>query len=69
VVVKRSSTTRLSKIMLPPTTAKAKWTVTGGCRIKGLNLVARKTAGTCRVTLQTTTKGVKSTRSRVITIK
>lgn len=69
VVVKRSSTTRLSEIMLPPTKAKAKWTVTGGCRIKGLNLVARKTAGTCKVTLQTTTKGVKLTRSRVITIK
>jgi hypothetical protein len=69
VVVKRASTTRLSKIMLPPPKAKAKWTVTGGCRITGLNLIARKTAGTCKVTLQTTTKGVKTTRSRVITIK
>jgi hypothetical protein len=69
VVLKRASTTRLSKIILPPLKAKAKWTVTGGCRIKGVNLIARKTAGTCKVTLQTTTKGVKSTRSRVITVK
>ena len=69
VVVKRASTTRLSKIMLPPTKTRAKWTVTGGCRIQGVNLIAPKTAGTCRVTLQTTTKGVKSIRSRVITIK
>jgi hypothetical protein len=55
--------------MLPPPKAKAKWTVTGGCRIKGMNLIAPKTAGTCKVILQTTTKGVKLTRSRVITIK
>ena len=68
VVVKRASTTRLSKIMLPPPKATAKWTVTGGCRITGVNLVAPKTAGTCKLTLQTTTNGVKSTRSRLITI-
>jgi hypothetical protein len=55
--------------MLPPPKATAKWTVTGACRIAGVNLVAPKTAGTCKLTLQTTTNGVKSTRSSVVTVK
>lgn len=66
VTVRKGSSMQLSKIMTVPSKARATWSVTGGCRIKGKTLIARKTAGRCTVTLTTNTKGVKKKSIRTV---
>lgn len=66
VTVRKGTSMQLSKIMTAPSKAKATWSATGGCRIKGKTLIARKTAGRCTVTLSTNTKGVKKKSTRTV---
>ena len=69
LTVRRSSSTRLSKVLTVPAKARAKWSVTGGCRIKGTSLVARSTAGICVVTLKSTLRGKTTTRTKIVSVR
>ena len=67
--VKRGKSVSLTTLLKPIGKGKQTWSSSGGCTIKGKNLVAPKKAARCRVTLKQAKSGKTKASSRSITVK
>ena len=66
--VKRGKSVSLKSLLEPIGTGKQTWSSSGGCSIKGKNLVAPKKAAICRVTLKQAKSGNTLASLRRITV-
>jgi hypothetical protein len=67
--VKRGKSVSLTSLLKPIGKGKQTWSSSGGCKIKGKNLVAPKKAARCKVTLKQAKSGKTKATSRSITVK
>jgi|688.fasta_scaffold00857_47 hypothetical protein len=67
--VKRGKSLTLTSLLKPIGKGKQTWSSSGGCTIKGKNLVAPKKAARCKVTLKQAKSGKTKASSRSITVK
>ncbi len=67
--VKRGKSVLLTSLLKLIGTGKQTWSSTGGCTIKGKNLVAPNKAANCKVTLKQAKSGKTKASSRSITVK
>lgn len=67
--VKRGKSITLTSLLKPIGSGKQTWTVTGGCTVKGRNLVAPKKSANCQVTLKQAKLGKQKASTRRITVK
>ncbi len=67
--VKRGKSVSLTSLLKPIGKGKQTWSSSGGCKIKGKNLVAPKKAARCKVTLKQAKSGKTRASSRSITVK
>jgi hypothetical protein len=67
--VKRGKSVSLTSLLKPIGKGKQTWSSSGGCTIKGKNLVAPKKAARCKVTLKQAKSGKTKASSRSITVK
>lgn len=73
--LKKGARSLLTSLIKPTSGAKVKWSVSGGCKISGLKLLAPSKTATCKLvlkqTITKTTSGKKttSTTSKSVTIK
>ena len=66
--VRKGGKLSLSSLLKPMSGYKATWKATGGCKIAGISMVMRKSAGTCVLTM-TEKKGTKVLRTRKVLVK
>lgn len=67
--LKRGKSVSLTSLLKPIGKGKQTWSSSGGCTIKGKNLVAPKKAARCKVTLKQAKSGKTKASSRSITVK
>ena len=67
--VKRGKSVSLTSLLKPIGTGKETWSSSGGCTIKGKNLIAPNKAANCKVTLKQAKSGKTKASSRSITVK
>jgi hypothetical protein len=67
--LRRGKSVSLTSLLKPIGKGKQTWSSSGGCKIKGKNLVAPKKAARCKVTLKQAKSGKTKARSRSITVK
>jgi hypothetical protein len=67
--VKRGKSVSLTSLLKPIGKGKQTWSSSGGCTVKGKNLVAPKKAARCKVTLKQAKSGKTKASSRSITVK
>jgi hypothetical protein len=67
--VKRGKSVALTSLLKPIGKGKQTWSSSGGCTIKGKNLVAPKKVAKCKVTLKQAKSGTTKASSRSITVK
>jgi hypothetical protein len=67
--VKRGKSVLLMSLLKPIGTGKQTWSSSGGCTIKGKNLVTPKKAAKCKVTLKQAKSGKTKASSRSITVE
>jgi hypothetical protein len=67
--LKRGKSVSLTTLLKPIGKGKQTWSSSGGCTIKGKNLVAPKKAARCKVTLKQAKSGKTKASSRSITVK
>ena len=67
--VKRGKTVSLTSLLKPIGKGKQTWSSSGGCKVKGKNLVAPKKAAKCKVTLKQAKSGKTKASSRSISVK
>jgi hypothetical protein len=67
--VKRGKSVSLTSLLKPIGKGKQTWSASGGCTIRGKNLVAPKKAAKCKVTLKQAKSGKTKASSRSITVR
>jgi hypothetical protein len=67
--LRRGKSVSLTSLLKPIGKGKQTWSSSGGCKIKGKNLVAPKKAARCKVTLKQAKSGKTKATSRSITVK
>ena len=67
--LKRGKSVSLTSLLKPVGKGKQTWSASGGCTIKGKNLVAPKKAARCKVTLKQAKSGKTKASSRSITVR